>query len=184
MDRTKTNRGCRHEVLACIGVASRFRLIQILSESEMCVSDLAIAVGLSQSCTTRHLQALGSLGIVEGRREGKRVRFRLRSEDPLLAHLIAWTLAQSLPGASESESPPRIHRSGSRAGRPGRPLAGEIADGPDESEPKKRLQGGRTSAGVDGKVDRGQADAEPVREPSEGSFDPIRRPGDLDDYLL
>ena len=37
---------------------SRLKVVSVLAESDCCVSDLARRIGLSQSCTTRHLQNL------------------------------------------------------------------------------------------------------------------------------
>ena len=65
-------------LLAAIGHASRFRLFILLAERERCVTELATNVGLSQSCTTRHLQTLSAAGVVHAQRDGKRVRVRLR----------------------------------------------------------------------------------------------------------
>jgi DNA-binding Lrp family transcriptional regulator len=53
-------------ILACLGDSSRFRLVLSILEHERCVSELAGDVGLSQSCTTRHLQYLEREGIVVG----------------------------------------------------------------------------------------------------------------------
>ena len=64
-------------MLACLAVPSRFRLVRAIAEADLCVGELAISVGLSQSCTTRHLQALERAGLVRGKREGRRVRFTL-----------------------------------------------------------------------------------------------------------
>jgi DNA-binding transcriptional ArsR family regulator len=78
--------------MACLGEASRFRLVQILMGGARCVTELASEVGLSQSCTTRHLQALESRRVVAGRREGKRVLYRIRDDDPRLLPLLKWAL--------------------------------------------------------------------------------------------
>jgi len=89
-------------ILACLGDSSRFRLVLSILEHERCVSELAGDVGLSQSCTTRHLQYLEREGIVVGVRQGKRVVFRLQSDRPRVRELLAWVLAAppvDLPGA-------------------------------------------------------------------------------------
>ncbi len=80
-------------ILACLGDSSRFRLVLSILERERCVSELAGDVGLSQSCTTRHLQYLEREGIVAGVRQGKRVVFRLQSDRPRVRELLAWVLA-------------------------------------------------------------------------------------------
>ncbi|TMQ54655.1 MAG: winged helix-turn-helix transcriptional regulator, partial [Candidatus Eisenbacteria bacterium] len=77
-------------ILACLGDSSRFRIALLLLEGERCVTELALAVGLSQSCTTRHLQYLEREGLVRGARQGKRVVFRLRSDRARVRELLAW----------------------------------------------------------------------------------------------
>ena len=77
-----------HSLLATLGHASRFRLALVLVERERSVGELAAAVRLSQSCTTRHVQALERAGIVRSRRDGKRVLVALHRERPALAVLL------------------------------------------------------------------------------------------------
>jgi DNA-binding transcriptional ArsR family regulator len=90
-------------ILACLGDSSRFRLVLSLLERERCVTELAAAVGLSQSCTTRHLQYLEREGLVRGVRQGKRVMFRLRSDRARVRELMAWVTA-----ASPEQGPARV----------------------------------------------------------------------------
>ena len=56
------------------------------------MTDLARQVGLSQSCTSRHLQALLRQGLVQRSRDGKRVMFRIDHDEPLVRDLIAIAL--------------------------------------------------------------------------------------------
>ncbi len=99
--------------MACLGEESRFRLVQALIGGARCVTDLASEVGLSQSCTTRHLQALERRRLVSGRRDGKRVLYRIRDDDPGLMPLLRWALDHptgsirpaARPGASGSARP-------------------------------------------------------------------------------
>ncbi|HEV2104186.1 MAG TPA: metalloregulator ArsR/SmtB family transcription factor, partial [Candidatus Eisenbacteria bacterium] len=63
------------EALASLAARSRFEMLVQLAGAERCVTELAADVGLSQSCTTRHLQALARAGLVRGRRDGRRVLF-------------------------------------------------------------------------------------------------------------
>jgi len=99
--------------LACIGDASRFRLVVALAAGERCVTELAAAVGLSQSCTTRHLQTLHAAGLVHRNRYGKRVMVGLRRDEPELRPLFEYVLALA-----------KRSRSASGAGRPAGPAAG------------------------------------------------------------
>ena len=82
------------KLMACLGDPSRFRIVQVLAARERYVMELADLIGLSQSCTTRHLQALVELGLVARTRRGKRVMFRLRSEDPAIGGLVGWAIGR------------------------------------------------------------------------------------------
>ena len=81
-------------LFACLGDPSRFRVVTTLAAGEYCVTDLARVIGLSQSCTTRHLQALQREGLVVGLRNGKRVVFRLNTDEPMVAGLVGWLSTQ------------------------------------------------------------------------------------------
>jgi DNA-binding transcriptional ArsR family regulator len=70
-----------------------------LIEGEYCVSDLARRVGLSQSCTTRHLQVLLREGLVARVRSGKRVLFRVRDDEAYVSGLLEWALTRTSPPA-------------------------------------------------------------------------------------
>src|SRR5690242_21322376 len=74
--------------LAALAPPKRFELLTLALQGERCVSELAAAVGLSQSCTTRHLQALERAGLVRGVRQGKRVLLRVEPRSVELAALV------------------------------------------------------------------------------------------------
>jgi len=103
-----------HARLACLGPISRFRLALELLAGGRCVSELAVAVGLSQSCTTRHLQCMQRAGLVSRRRAGKRVVFALAPEATGLLVLVETTSgAAAAPIARETPLVPQS-RSASR----------------------------------------------------------------------
>src|SRR5690242_14625363 len=80
-----------HRSLAVLGPPRRFHLmLLLLTGVERSVSQLAKLVRLSQSCTTRHLQALERAGLVKGVREGKRVLFRPAPRDLTARGVVAW----------------------------------------------------------------------------------------------
>ena len=167
-------------VLACLGVSSRFRLVRALAVADRCVGELAEAVGLSQSCTTRHLQALERVGLVKGHREGRRVRFRLRAEAPGLSEFLGWALSGTgLEALAAGRSP---HRDQSAA----RPITTNVdrrAQPTDATRPWGKI----AHAPI--------ADSEPggpvdPRDPGRRNPQAVvgsmrtRRPDDLEDYLL
>ena len=89
-----------HQTLAVLAPPKRFRLLLLmLSGIDRSVSQLAAGVGLSQSCTSRHLQALERAGLVKRWRRGKSVVFRPLARDAVAAGILA-----SLGAASIGES--------------------------------------------------------------------------------
>lgn len=174
-------------VLACLGAASRFRLVRALAGADRCVGELADAVGLSQSCTTRHLQALERVGLVKGRREGRRVRFSLRAEAPGLGELLSWALSGAGLAALVAGGDLHRDRAGNRpAGTPGWPL-------PPRAPGKARLAGRSRPPDDAARALQAEPDASQgfgSRESEQESHTgvvgsvPARRPGDLEDYLL
>jgi hypothetical protein len=97
-------------------------------------------VGLSQSCTTRHLQALERAGLVKGTRDGKRVVFRTAPRGAAAAGVLASLAGQSAPATVfVARAPaPRTRRRKGRvpAGVAARPMAaGPSASRAATSEP-------------------------------------------------
>ena len=91
-----------HRALAVLAPPKRFQLmLLLLSGPDRSVSQLARAVRLSQSCTTRHLQSLARAGLVRRQRDGKRVLFRPGPRDSS-ARAVIDSLAGmvGLPGTS------------------------------------------------------------------------------------
>lgn len=153
-------------LMSCLGEPSRFELVRLLARGERCVTDLAAQVGLSQSCTTRHLQALQREGLAEGRRDGKRVLFHLLAEEPQVADLIAWAIsARARPGADGRSIAPRDR----------------------SATPRRRTSIPRPEARASAEPPAPPRPAEPpVREAVLLADPPPRRPpgGDIEDYLL
>ena len=174
-------------VLACLGVASRFRLVRALAVADRCVGELAEAVGLSQSCTTRHLQALERVGLVKGRREGRRVRFRLRTESPGLGELLGWALSgaglEALVAGSGyplNESVPAV------AGPPTRPAPAKASHPAwtPGAHPSQAAAAHTPMADPESKGPRGQLGLEEADSQAIAGPRPVRRLDDLEDYLL
>jgi len=104
-------------ILACLGDESRFRVMLELIRGDRCVTDLAERIGLSQSCTTRHLQTLEREGLVSSARSGKRVFFSVSSE-PRVAALLAWALPSDLADALSLPTYGGGHTAGSESAEP------------------------------------------------------------------
>ena len=82
------------DIISSLSDPSRLRVVSVLAEADCCVSELAQRIGLSQSCTTRHLQVLKRAGVLSRTREGKRVLFRIRDDDPGLDHVLELLLVR------------------------------------------------------------------------------------------
>ena len=59
------------ETFRVLGDATRLRIVHALSDSELCVCDLANVLGAAQSTVSHSLRALRQLRIVRYRKEGK-----------------------------------------------------------------------------------------------------------------
>lgn len=64
-----------------LGNAHRLEIIEFLAQGERSVEALARASGLSVANTSQHLQQLRQAGLVETRREGQRIHYRLAGDD-------------------------------------------------------------------------------------------------------
>ena len=77
------------EIAQALGHSHRLELLEHLGQGERSVEDLAARSGLTVANTSRHLQLLRRAALVEGRREGKRVFYRLSDEDAVVSLLQA-----------------------------------------------------------------------------------------------
>lgn len=63
---------------------TRVRIIGLLADAEVCVGDLCLVLGMSQPAGSHHLKLLRLLNIVQSRKEGQHVFYRL-VDDHVLA---------------------------------------------------------------------------------------------------
>ncbi len=59
---------------------TRLKMVLALSRRELCVCNLATALGMSQSAISHHLRTLRALRLVKFRREGRMVYYSLADE--------------------------------------------------------------------------------------------------------
>ena len=71
------------ELFRAFSDTSRVRILSVLTEREMNVNALAQAVGISESAVSHHMRGLRQMRLVQARRDGKEVYYRV--ED---AHII------------------------------------------------------------------------------------------------
>src|SRR6266478_6438075 len=111
------------EIAQALGHAHRLELLEHLGQGERSVEGLAGHAGLKIANTSRHLQLLRRAGLVYGRREGKRVYYRLAAEDAVVGLLGALgrvgerrsarlSLTAAVPGASSPSKRSRCCGSG------------------------------------------------------------------------
>src|ERR1700720_2845269 len=77
------------EIARALGHAHRLELLEHLGQGERSVEDLAARAGLTLANTSRHLQLLRRAALVEGRRDGKRIYYRLAGDDLVIGLLLA-----------------------------------------------------------------------------------------------
>ncbi len=68
------------ELFKMLGDPTRIRIIAAVSTTELCVYDIAAVVGLSQSAISHQLRLLRAVGLVQARKAGKHVMYRLDDE--------------------------------------------------------------------------------------------------------
>lgn len=162
------------KTLAAVGDPSRFRLVSALLTRPHSVGEAASVVGLSQSCTTRHLQVLQREGLVTRVRQGKRVVFSLREESGM-ASLIRRALAVSGAAGAAEDRVEAPAGDGGPARSTRRPIDPEPVAGPkpvgEESATAARSDPGDRGHGL------GPDDA-PGQNDHENPVD------DLEDFLL
>lgn len=80
-------------LLKTLGHADRLRILALLSEGELTVSELVQILGLSQPRVTQYIKSLEQAGIVERMREGSWVFSRLKRGQEYSSAIVAATLA-------------------------------------------------------------------------------------------
>ena len=73
-----------------LGDPTRFAMLKMLQDGELCVCEFAERLSLAQSTVSRHLSLLRAAGLVEARKEGQWLYCRLpdTSEDASTSTLL------------------------------------------------------------------------------------------------
>ena len=74
------------ELFRVLGHPARVRILELLRDGERGVGELQAELGLDSSGTSQHLGVLRRQGILESRKEGTSVFYRIR--DPRTLHLL------------------------------------------------------------------------------------------------
>ena len=75
------------QLFRVLGHPVRIRILELLSEGERTVGDLQAELQIDSSGTSQHLAALRQQGILESRRAGASVYYRIR--DPRVSEILA-----------------------------------------------------------------------------------------------
>jgi DNA-binding transcriptional ArsR family regulator len=95
------------EVLKVLGSPFRIKLLHIIGEREACVCHLESVLNKRQAYISQHLMVLRDTGILDTRRDGKYIFYRIA--DPSIFELIKTAAAmQKIP----AEKLPKIDESG------------------------------------------------------------------------
>ncbi len=83
---------CFMAVVKALGDENRVRVLMALRARELCVCEIIELLGLAPSTVSKHLSILFQAGLVESRKEGRWVYYRLAKSDttPEAASAIAW----------------------------------------------------------------------------------------------
>ena len=106
----ETSVGALAETFKLLGDATRVRILDALSRSELCVCDIARLLGLSESAVSHQLRLLRGLRVVRPRRDGRMIFYTLDDQ-----HIVR-LFEQGLEHVEES------HRRGAQL--PGAAVAG------------------------------------------------------------
>lgn len=68
------------ELFKGFGDATRVHILSLLQEKELCVTDIADAVDLSQSAISHQLRILKQMHLIKFRREGKNILYSLADD--------------------------------------------------------------------------------------------------------
>ncbi|NQT84034.1 winged helix-turn-helix transcriptional regulator [bacterium] len=73
--------------------ANRVRILKLLEEQELCVCQIIAVIGNAPSTVSKHLSILRNAGLVEGRKDGRWVYYRLpnRRENQAVQPILRWT---------------------------------------------------------------------------------------------
>jgi ArsR family transcriptional regulator len=88
------------QLFRVLGHPVRIRILELLSDGERTVGDLQARLELDSSGTSQHLGALRQLGLLETRREGTSVYYRIK--DPRVSQLL--TVARQILSSALSDS--------------------------------------------------------------------------------
>src|SRR5664279_225456 len=107
------------EFFRALGHPARVRVLELLKGGEMTVGDLQAELGIDSSGASQHLGAMRRQGILEARKEGTSVYYRVR--DPRIFQMLE--SARQVIGSRLEETNALLGQLGDPATRPSRAAA-------------------------------------------------------------
>lgn len=89
--RTKLSRQEEKLVSAmqALGDKTRFKMVKLmLADKQLCVSEIAEVLRISTPAVSQHFRILELTGLVDKERDGRRICYTLRQDNPLINELI------------------------------------------------------------------------------------------------
>ena len=94
------------EIASALGEPKRLTVLAMLSKGELCLCDLTEGLGISPSTVSNHMAILKRAGLVEARKDGRWMHFRLADTNPsrAAAQALSW-VSDNMPENVKSISP-------------------------------------------------------------------------------
>lgn len=80
-------------IFTALADETRLRILNLLSEGELCVCDLMSVLNEPQSKVSRHLAYLRRTGLVEGRKDGLWMRYKLSKPASKIFNMLLKTVS-------------------------------------------------------------------------------------------
>lgn len=85
------------DVLKALSDPNRIRIVELLQQrGEMCNCEMWPELGMEQSNLSRHLKVLTQVGILEGRKQGLRVHYRIAADEAVQLLELAEAIARGV----------------------------------------------------------------------------------------
>lgn len=98
------------EVYAALADATRLRILSLLGQDEICVCHLHESLDVPQPTASRHLAYLRKAGLVEARRDGIWMHYRLaRIDNPVIAQVVKAALHALTHTTIAAKDEKRLH---------------------------------------------------------------------------
>lgn len=83
------------EIASALSEPHRLKLLGMLQVGELCLCDLTAGLDLAPSTVSNHMAILKRAGLVETRKDGRWMHFRLSASDPESprAQALAWAIS-------------------------------------------------------------------------------------------